>query len=437
MSMDALNTNYLEGLLHGQTEISTASVSWLNALRAEALERANALTVPTTRDEDWRFTDLSPLYRTALRPSIRPTDVTMSAIEPWLVHEAGNRLVFVDGVFASNLSLLRPDDGIVVSSLASALARHGERIQMQLAQLVTFRDDPFSAVNTAWLRDGAVVLAEANRDATSPIHLLFVSATAGVAVYPRTLLVAGAGSRCTVIEDFRSLHQEIGLTNAVTEVAVGDNASVRHVRLQSESASAFHIATCGVRAARHGRYSNVSVSLGARISRYNLNVAQAAEGTNFEIDGLALISGRQLADTHSFLDHAHPHGRSRQLHKCIAGGGAHAVFNGKILVRPDAQRTNSAQESRNLLLRDRAHVDTKPQLEIFADDVKCAHGATVGQLDAEQIFYLKTRGLTDAAARDLLTFAFSAEIVERIGVPSMVKNLENAVVRRTHSKEAL
>jgi len=340
-------------------------------------------------------------------------------------------------VFASNLSLLRPDDGIVVSSLASALARHGERIQTQLAQLVTFRDDPFSAVNTAWLRDGAVVLAEANRDATSPIHLLFVSATAGVAVYPRTLLVAGAGSRCTVIEDFRSLHQEIGLTNAVTEVAVGDNASVRHVRLQSESASAFHIATCGVRAARQGRYSNVSVSLGARISRYNLNVAQAAEGTNFEIDGLALISGRQLADTHSFLDHAHPHGRSRQLHKCIAGGGAHAVFNGKILVRPDAQRTNSAQESRNLLLSDRAHVDTKPQLEIFADDVKCAHGATVGQLDAEQIFYLKTRGLTDAAARDLLTFAFSAEIVERIGVPSMVKNLENAVVRRTHSKEAL
>ncbi len=238
--------------------------------------------------------------------------------------------------------------------------------------------------------------------------------------YPRALVVAAPGSRCTVIEDFVSLHQDAGFTNSVTEIAVGENASVRHVRLQRESASAFHIATCGVRAARDGRYSNVSVSLGARISRYNLNVTQAGEGTDFEIDGLALISGRQLADTHSFLDHAHPHGRSRQLHKCIAGGAAHAVFNGKILVRPGAQRTDSAQQSRNLLLSERAHVDTKPQLEIFADDVKCAHGATVGQLDAEQIFYLKSRGLCESTARDLLTFAFAAEIVERIALPSVV-----------------
>ena len=434
--MDALKSNYLDGLLRGQTQISPGSVSWLNALRGEALERANSLTAPTPRDEDWRFTDLSPLYKTALRPVIEPAEVAAPVIEPWLIPEAGSRLVFVDGVFASKLSVLRPEDGVVVSSLAVALGRHGERIQAQLARVVASSDDPFSAVNTAWLRDGAVVLVDANRDATCPVHLVFVSASPGVAVYPRTLLVAEAGSRCTVIEDFHSLHQDVGLTNAVTEIALGENASVRHLRLQSESASAFHIATCGVRAARHSRYSNVSVSLGARISRYNLNVTQAGEGTSFEIDGLALISGRQLADTHSFLDHAQPHGRSRQLHKCIAGGGAHAVFNGKILVRAGAQRTNSAQESRNLLLSDRAHVDTKPQLEIFADDVKCAHGATVGQLDAEQVFYLKSRGLSEPTARDLLTFAFSAEIVERIGLPSVVKNLEDIVVHRTRSKEA-
>ena len=433
--MDALKNDYLDGLLHGQEEIPAGSLSWLNALRAEALERANALTVPTTRDEDWRFTDLSPLYKTVLRPSGQPAEVAASMIEPWLIPEAGSRLVFVDGAFASNLSVLRPEDGVVVSPFASALARHGERVQGQLARLVACSDDPFSAVNTAWLRDGAVVLVDANRDVARPIHLLFVSASPGVASYPRALLVAGPGSRCKVIEDFRGLHQDVGLTNAVTEIAVGENADVRHVRLQCESASAFHIATCGVRAARDGRYSNVSVSLGARISRYNLNVIQTAQGVSFEVDGLALISGRQLADTHSFLDHAQPHGRSRQLHKCIAGGAAHAVFNGKILVRPGAQRTDSAQESRNLLLSDRAHVDTKPQLEIFADDVKCAHGATVGQLDAEQIFYLKSRGLSESIARDLLTFAFSAEIVERIGLPSVVKHLEDAIVHRTQSKE--
>jgi Fe-S cluster assembly protein SufD len=434
--MDALKNSYLEGLLQGQGEIPADSMSWLNVLRAEALERANALTVPTTRDEDWRFTDLSPLYKTALRPCAQPADVSASAIAPWLIAEAGSRLVFVDGVFASNLSVLRPEDGVVVSPLASALARYGERIQGQLAQVNAWSDDPFRAVNTAWLRDGAVVLVDANQDVARPIHLLFVSASPGVAVYPRALMVAGPGSRCTVIEDFRSVHEDAGLTNAVTEFVVGQNASVRHVRLQRESARAFHIATCAVRAARDSHYSNVSVSLGARISRYNLDVMQTAEGTSFEIDGLALISGRQLADTHSFLDHAQPHGRSRQLHKCIVGGAAHAVFNGKILVRPGAQRTDSTQESRNLVLSDRAHVDTKPQLEIFADDVKCAHGATVGQLDAEQIFYLKSRGLSEPTARDLLTFAFAAEIVERIALPSVVKHLEDAVIHRTRSEEA-
>ena len=432
--MDTLKSTYLESLLHGQSEISPGA-SWLSALRAEALECANVLAVPTTRDEDWRFTDLSPLYKATLRPSTHAAEVTTSMLEPWAIPEAESRLVFVDGVFASDLSLMRPEDGVLVSPLSSALGRHGDRIGDQLARIVAPGDDPFSAVNTAWLRDGAVVLVDAGRDSVHPIHLLFVSATPGAAVYPRTLVVAERGSRCTIIEDFRSLQQDAALTNAVTEIAVGQDASVRHIRLQRENASAFHIATCGVQAARDSRYSNVNISLGARISRHNLNVRQAAEGTSFEIDGLALISGRQLADTHSFLDHAYAHGRSRQLHKCVAGGAAHAVFSGKILVRPGAQHTDSAQQSRNLLLSDRAHVDTKPQLEIFADDVKCAHGATVGQLDAEHVFYLKSRGLSEPSARDLLTFAFAAEIVERIGLPSIVKHLEDALVHRTYGKE--
>ena len=433
--MDALKSSYLDNLLHGQGQIPASPLSWLNGLRAEALERANALTVPTTRDEDWRFTDLSPLYKSALQPSAQSAEVGAAAIEPWLIPEAGSRLVFVDGVFAPSLSALRPEHGVVVASLASALTRYGERIRAQLGRVVDCGSDPFSAVNTAWLRDGAAVLVDGDRDAQRPIHLVFLSASPGAAVYPRALVVTGPGSRCIVIEDFLSVHQEACLTNGVTEIHVGENAGVRHVRLQRESPGAFHIATCGVRVARDGRYSGVSVSLGARISRYNLHVVQAGEGSDFEIDGLALISGRQLADTHSFLDHALPQGRSRQLHKCVVGDAAHAVFNGKILVRRGAQRTDSAQESRNLLLTERAHVDTKPQLEIFADDVKCAHGATVGQLDAEQVFYLRSRGLSEPSARDLLTFAFAAEIVERIALPSVVRRLEDVVVRHTQSKE--
>jgi len=431
--MEALDNGYLHSLMYGQGQIPASPLSWLNALRAQALERANALTVPTTRDEDWRFTDLSPLYTTALRPSGEPSEIAPSTIDQWLVPEAAGRLVFVDGVFAPELSLVEPTDGVLVLPLSSALARYGERVRPQLAQVAGFRADPFCAVNTAWLRDGAVVLVDGKQDVARPIHLLFVTASPGTAVYPRALVVAAPGCHCSIIEDFVSAHQDAGLTNAVTEVHVGEAASVRHVRLQRESERAFHIATCAVRVARDGRYSSVGVSLGARISRYSLNVMQAGPGTSFEVDGLALVSGRQLADTHSFLDHAQPQGRSRQLHKCIAAGAAHAVFNGKILVRPGAQRTDAAQHSRNLLLGERAHVDTKPQLEIFADDVKCAHGATVGQLDAEQIFYLRSRGLDESSARDLLTFAFAAEIVARIALPSVVARLEQHLVHRAYN----
>jgi Fe-S cluster assembly protein SufD len=435
MPMDAVKSDYLERLLEDQAQVPASPLSWLERIRAEALDRANELSVPTTRDEDWRFTDLSPLYKTALRPATAAAAADAAAIEQWLVPEAGSRLVFVDGTFAPHLSVVQAQDGVHVASLASSLAAHGERIQAQLGRVVDCSFDPFSAVNTAWLRDGALVLLDRDRDASRPIHLLFVSATPGVAAYPRVLVATEPGSRCTVIEDFVALHAAAGLTNGVTEIAVAANAAVRHVRLQRDSASAFHIGTCGVRVARDGRYSSVSVALGARISRYNLNVAQAGVGTDFEIDGLALIAGRQLADTHSFVDHAWPRGHSRQVHKCIAGGAAHGVFNGKILVRPGAQQTDSGQQNRTLLLSERAHVDTKPQLEIFADDVKCAHGAAVGQLDPEQVFYLESRGLDESTARNLLTFAFAAEIVERIQVPSLVRRLEEQVLRQTRSKE--
>jgi len=239
------------------------------------------------------------------------------------------------------------------------------------------------------------------------------------------------GAECLLIEDYASLGANVHFTDAVTEIAAGEGARVRHVRVQREAGGAFHIGHCAVAVAKDARYASHSVALGARISRLNLNVLQQGEGVDVEMDGLALISGRQLADTHSLMDHARPHGRCRQLHKCIVGGAAHAVFNGKIVVRPDSQLTDSSQQSRNLLLSDKAHVDTKPQLEIFADDVKCAHGAAVGQLDAEQLFYLRSRGLPQERARNLLIYAFGAEVLRRIPVPSLVQRLEGTVMAQT------
>ena len=245
------------------------------------------------------------------------------------------------------------------------------------------------------------------------------------------MLVAEPGSAVTLIEDYVALHEVAYFTNSVVEVALGANATVEHVRVQRESGQAFHIVRCAVSLAYASRYHSVNVALGARVSRVELEVKQTAAATECSLDGLALIGERQLADTHTFIDHAKPHGVSRQLHKTIVDGAAHAVFRGRVMVRPGAQQTDSAQSSRNLLLSAKAMVDTLPQLEIFADDVKCTHGATVGQLDSEEVFYLRSRGLSEAAAKKLLTYAFGAEVIDRIPVTSLRRRLEQAVLERT------
>jgi len=308
-------------------------------------------------------------------------------------------------------------------------------VELHLAKLATFDKDAFAAVNTAFLRDGAVIHVGRDRLVSTPIHLLFVATREDSANYPRVLVIAESGSQCLVVEDYVAAVAGAYLTNAVSEFFVADNASVSHVKLQREAQAAFHMATTAVKVASGGRYAIWTVAIGGRISRSNLSITQAGEGTDFSVDGLAVIGGRQLADMHSSIDHAHAHGRSRQVHKTVVGGGAHAVFNGKILVRKGAQQTDSGQQSRNLLISGKARVDTKPQLEIFADDVKCAHGATVGQLEADELFYLKSRGLSETAARNLLTYAFAAQIIERIPVKSIVEKLEKTILEQTQTKE--
>jgi Fe-S cluster assembly protein SufD len=426
---------YLDSLLHGQSSLPSSARGWLNALRADALERANALSVPSTRDEEWRYTDLSPLYRTSFQRAEAAGQVTLEELAGLEVPEAGSRLTFVDGHLVPALSHMAAGAGLTLRPLSAALTGPDPVLEQHLSRYAPLGDDPFIALNTAWLHEGALLHIGRNAVTEAPVHLLFLSTRPDVASYPRLLVVAEAGSECTLVEDYVARHEGSYFVNAVAEFVVGQGAHVRHVRLQREGQEAFHIATCAVRLERDARYLGTSVALGARLSRLNLNVTQAGEGAESEIDGLALIGGRQLADTHSLLDHTLPNGRSRQLHKCIVGGSARAVFNGKIFVRAGAQRTDSTQESRNLLLSERAQVDTKPQLEIFADDVKCAHGATVGQLDADQVFYLKSRGLDEATARDLLTFAFAAEMVHRIPVPSLVRRLEQSIVRQTQNRK--
>jgi Fe-S cluster assembly protein SufD len=423
--------SYLDSLMRGQAQLAAAhsSPAWLKQLRARAVERVGALTLPTTRDEDWRFTDILPLTRQSWHPVQGSPGLAPADLERLSLPEAAARLVFVDGRYAPQNSFNR--SGLTVENLPAGMAAHGASVEAHLARHAGFEHDAFTAVNTAFLHDGALLVVPRNVVLEAPVQVLFVSTQKETASYPRFLVIAQPGSALTVIEEFVALHEDACFASAVTEMALADNAQVKHVRVQRDSTAAFHIANCAVSLARASRYHAVSIALGARLSRYNLNVLLAEEGAECAIDGLALIGGRQLADSHTLIDHAKPHGQSRQLHKCIVDGAAHAVFNGRIMVRPGAQRTDSSQSSRNLLLSGKARVDTKPQLEIFADDVKCAHGATVGQLDADEVFYLRSRGLSDAAARKLLTYAFGAEIIDRIAVPSLRTRLEEAVQAQT------
>lgn len=427
-------SSYLESLLQGQPQRPSSPLAWLNQLRADAVDRASTLKVPTTRDEEWRFTDISPLSNLSFQPVRTESLLSAGDAEKFYLEEAAIRLVFVDGVYAPQLSRQphgAEDAGLVVTNLSEAGSVYASVIEPHLGRHAGFRDNVFAALNTAFLHDGALILVPRNVVVEEPVHLLFIATQKEAASHPRCLLIAESGGAATVVEDYVALQEDAYVTNAVTEIVLADNAQIDHIRVQRDSSEAFHIANCAVSLAHASRYRSVSVALGARISRYNLNTLLAAEGAECAIDGLALITGRQLADTHTCIDHARPNGTSTQSHKCIVDGAAHAVFNGKIVVRPGAQRTDSSQSSRNLLLNAKARVDTKPQLEIFADDVKCAHGATVGQLDNEEVFYLKSRGLSETTARNLLTYAFGAEIIDRISIASLKHRLEQTVLEQT------
>ncbi|WP_394755809.1 Fe-S cluster assembly protein SufD [Rhodoferax sp.] len=423
--------NLLAALALPPGSTTPTQTQWLKALRAQALERVGALTLPNTHDEAWRFTSLAAFARQSFHPLRTVTALQPGDIAHLHLQEATIRLVFVDGVHAPQLSSVDSEAGLAVGTLASMLATQASHIEPHLGRHAACHDALFAALNTAFLLDAAVLIVPRDTVLATPVHVLFISTQPEVASHPRLLLVAGAGSNVTLIEDYVALHSGTYFTNAVAEVALEANAQVTHVRLQRESQQAFHMASCAVSLGAASRYHSVSIALGGQTSRLDLNVLQTAEGAQCSLDGLALIGGEQLADTHTFIDHAKPHGVSRQLHKCIVGGTAHAVFNGKVMVRPGAQKTDSAQSSRNLLLSSKAQVDTQPQLEIFADDVKCTHGATVGQLDSDEVFYLQSRGLSETVARNLLTYAFGAEVINRIPVASLRRQLEQTVLEQT------
>lgn len=401
----------------------------LKTLRSAALEQVGSLAVPTTHDEAWRFTSLAALSRASLHPVVTPTPLVLADIAQWTIPEAAQRLVFVDGVYAPLLSATIATQDVTVSTLAQTLTTHPAAVMQHLGQYAADPQQRFTAQNTANLFDAAVIVAPRGLSAAAPVHLLFIATQPNVSSYARTLVIAEEGSALSFVEDYVALTEGSYLTNSVTEVVLGANAQVQHTRLQRESLQAFHIARCAVTQAQDSQYHGVSIALGAEISRVETSAQLRGTSAHCALDGLAHIAGQQLADTHTCITHAQAQGVSRQLHKCIVADTAHAVFNGRVQVHPGAQKTDSAQSSRTLLMGPKAQVNTLPQLEINADDVRCTHGATVGQPDGEEVFYLQSRGLSPEAARSLLTYAFAAEVIARIPVASVREQLQDAVLQ--------
>ncbi len=394
--------------------------AWLQSLRDAAFARFVELGFPTTHNEEWRFTNVAPIARTTFAPGrkgVVETKFPKSTIQ----------LVFANG------HLLSRPESLPKGLEAGGLAEDPAAIQLHLGKHASFAENAFVALNTAMLADGALIRVARGAVIAEPIEIVYVTtgSTEPIAVHPRTLIVVGADAHCTIVERYYSGDEHAHFTNAVTEIVVGDRAVVDHSKVQQESLNAFHIATLQATIGRSATFASHSISLGGALVRNDAN-ATLSEGSDATLNGLYIVNGKQHVDNHTLIDHTMPHGTSHELYKGILDGNAHAVFNGKIIVRKDAQKTDSKQTNKNLVLSDDAVVDTKPELQIFADDVRCTHGATIGQLDAEALFYLQSRGIGKSQARSLLTYAFAQDVVDRIKVQSLRDSLERILFEKFH-----
>ncbi|HJU53252.1 MAG TPA: Fe-S cluster assembly protein SufD [Pyrinomonadaceae bacterium] len=412
--------------------------SWVVRLRESAFNSFERLGFPTPRQEEWKYTNVAPLVKANFEPAVEGAGaLDDAALQPFIYEESrASRLVFVNGFYRPELSSTEAlPDGVVAKDLAAALReeKYAETLRGQLARSADFNENAFTALNTSFLESGAFILVPEGAQVETPLHLLFLSDGQALSS-PRVLIVAGRGSTATVIESYAGAHDgDAYFTNAVVEVSLGEGARLNHYKVQRESDDAFHVATTRAALARASSFNLTTVTLGARLSRHDVQVTLDEEGAECWVDGLYIVGATQHTDTHSVIDHRRPHCTSHQLYKGILDGRARAVFNGKVFVREGAQQTDAQQTNRNLLLSNEARVDTKPQLEIFADDVKCAHGATVGQLEEEELFYLTSRGLNADLARNLLTYGFAEEVIEKIKIVSIRAELDEAVLNRLHS----
>jgi Fe-S cluster assembly protein SufD len=416
-----------------QFSATRADPPWVRQARSNAWQRFAELGFPTVRHEDWKYTNVAALERrpfhcaASAADPVRAEDVQSRAIPV----EGGHRLVFVNGRYVAALSqpgALPP--GVSISSLGAALLQGSDELCSLVSSRASLPESGFEALNGAFLGDGAFVSLAPGTSVEAPIQLFFLATEPDLVTHPCNVILAGAGSSATIVEHYSALIDAPYWTNAVTRIVLHPGAAIEHYKLQQEGSAAFHIASLHINQERDSRFASHMFSLGARLARTDIDARLNAEGCDVTLNGLYIVDGRQHVDFHTCIDHARANGTSREFYKGILDGAARGVFNGKVIVRPDAQNSNAQQSNRNLLLSDDAEVDTKPQLEIFADNVKCTHGATVGQLDPAQLFYLRSRGVDSEVARSLLTFGFAEDVIGRVRLSALRTRLEEIVLGR-------
>jgi Fe-S cluster assembly protein SufD len=409
--------------------------TWLDTIRQCAFESFQALGFPTTKNEDWHFTSVAPIVEAAYPTRTTPGgDVKPADLTPFTFGASDwPTIVFVNGVFAPALSSLEVlPDGVKVYDMATALRTGDPLVERHLSKFAASELNAFTALNSAFVSEGAVVRIAKEFEVDRPIHILFVSdaIAAKTQSNPRTLIIAERHSKATVIESYVATGEASYFTNAVTEVLLEDGANLSHLKIQRESPRAFHVGTIEAEQKRDSHYQSFSFSTGAALARTNIYTTLDGEGAGATLNGLYMLDGEQHCDHQTKIEHAQPNCFSRELYKGVLDGASHGVFNGKVYVDPIAQKTDGKQTNKVLLLSERAQVDTKPQLEIFADDVKCTHGATVGRVDETALFYMKSRGINKELARRLLTYAFAAEVLETIEIDRVRQELEQATLQR-------
>jgi Fe-S cluster assembly protein SufD len=415
-----------------------ARVPWLARARDAALARFVRSGFPTSKDEEWKYTNVAAIEKRAFRTLPHGARVATPAERnaPAYGCSPGHRVVFVNGRYSPALSAVgRLPAGVALESLAAAFDRAPDALERLIGE--DSRQTVFGALNTAFMADGIYLHVPRATAVEEPVHLFFMATEKDAAIHPRNVIVAEEGSQATVIEHYEGAEGAAYFTNAVTQIFAAENATVEHCKLQQEPLRAFHIAGIHAAQARGSRFLSHSISLGAAIARNDISTTFDAEGCEATLNGLYLARGRQHVDHHTRIDHAKPAGKSREYYRGLLDGASRGVFNGKVIVHPQAQRTDAHQLNHNLLLSKDAEVDTKPQLEIYADDVKCTHGATVGQLDDAQLFYLRSRGMEEAVARSLLVYAFARDVIERIRVAALRAQLEELLLARLPQGERI